>query len=57
MVKKSTKRLSEILKEGEEIILQELINWCRKGPELAVVKNVEIEEGEIRDFKSFDILR
>ena len=43
--------------EGEEIILQEFIIWCKKGPELAVVKKVEIKEEEINNYTSFDILR
>ncbi len=43
--------------EGEEVVLHELINWCRKGPELAIVRNVEIEEGELVGFNSFDIFR
>lgn len=43
--------------EGEEVVLQELINWCQKGPELALVIKVEIEEGEVENYNSFDILR
>ena len=43
--------------EGEEIILEALVAWCEKGPELALVKNVEITEGEIKGYHSFDVLR
>ena len=43
--------------EGEENILKELIKWCEKGSELAIVKNVEFEEGEIVNYNSFDIFR
>lgn len=31
----------EIIAEGEEENLQKLINWCRRGPELAKVEKVE----------------
>ena len=43
--------------EGEESILNELIDWCKKGPELAIVERVEVEEGAIVGYSSFDILR
>jgi acylphosphatase len=43
--------------EGEENILYELIAWCNKGPELASVDNVEVQEGAILSFQSFDVLR
>lgn len=43
--------------EGEENKLRELIDWCKKGPELAIVKKVETEEGNLQGFISFDILR
>lgn len=43
--------------EGEETIVHQLIDWCKVGPELATVKNVEFSEGEIIQYKSFNILR
>ena len=43
--------------EGEEVILKEFIDWCNEGPELASVKNVEINEGSVNNFNSFEILR
>lgn len=43
--------------EGEETIIYQLIDWCKVGPELAAVKNVEVHEGEIVQYKSFNILR
>jgi acylphosphatase len=43
--------------EGEETTIHQLIDWCKVGPELATVKNVEFHEGEIIEYKSFNILR
>jgi acylphosphatase len=42
--------------EGEKDKLEELINWCKKGPDGAEVENVEINWGPYRgEFKGFEI--
>ncbi len=41
--------------EGEEKVLQEFIAWCRKGPELARVDHVTIEESPLVNEKGFSI--
>ena len=41
--------------EGEDEQLQVFIEWCKKGPMGAVVEEVTTEEGEIKNFTSFDI--
>ncbi len=43
--------------EGEEEQLAKLIEWCRKGSARAVVSDVKVSEGEIKNFSSFSILR
>lgn len=43
--------------EGDTVALKEMINWCETGPELARVLCVEVEEGEMKNFKNFEILR
>ena len=40
--------------EGSEENLQLFIKWCREGPE---VINLEISEGSLRNFKSFEVNR
>lgn len=44
----------EVLAEGEEGRVEELIAWCRKGPPASRVDRVEVKEemftGEFRDF-------
>jgi len=32
-----------VVAQGDEANVQDFINWCRKGPELASVDNVEVE--------------
>lgn len=41
--------------EGLREALDAFIEWCRQGPRLAEVQNIEIEEGEIQHFKDFQI--
>jgi acylphosphatase len=39
--------------EGHQESLQKLFEWCKKGPSRAVVTNVEVKEGELKNHKSF----
>ncbi len=41
--------------EGEEESLKKLIEWCRKGPELAEVEKIEVKEGVLKNFSGFEI--
>lgn len=41
--------------EGEEDVLDALISWCKVGPRLARVSEVEIEEGPMENFTSFEV--
>ncbi len=45
----------EVFAEGAEVDLQELIKWCRKGPEGARVENVEIEDAVTEGCQAFQI--
>ena len=42
---------------GEEASLQQFIDWCSEGPDLAIVKEVRTEEMERKNFLGFEILR
>ncbi len=41
--------------EGEEQNLGEFIAWCRQGPSMAFVEDVNIENGSIKYFDSFQV--
>ncbi len=42
--------------EGEEDSLGEFVNWCKDGPPMAKISEVETEEdAEIRGFQNFRI--
>lgn len=43
--------------EGDEGAVQELIDWCRKGPPLARVEKVEITDAATEEQEGFTILR
>jgi len=43
--------------EGGDETVGKFIEWCQKGPRLAVVKRCEVTERELRYFKGFFIVR
>ena len=46
----------EVIAEGEEFKLKELIKFLEKGPEYAVVKNLNVEWGDYKEeFSKFSI--
>lgn len=48
----------EVLAEGEEEQINQLISWCHKGPPGAIVRNVEVHWEEYRgEFAGFAIIR
>jgi acylphosphatase len=47
----------EAMVTGEEVALQQFIDWCRRGPALAVVGDVEVERVADARFEGFEIRR
>ncbi|MCO4293137.1 acylphosphatase [Solitalea sp. MAHUQ-68] len=41
--------------EGLNEQLYQLVEWCKQGPSKAVVEKVDILEGELKDFKTFEV--
>ncbi|HMP98347.1 MAG TPA: acylphosphatase [Cyclobacteriaceae bacterium] len=41
--------------EGDEVSLEEFINWCHQGPEHARVEEVIKEEQALQQYKSFAV--
>ncbi len=43
----------EAVLHGSEADVQEVIAWCRRGPEMALVENLEVreEQGEFSEFE------
>ena len=46
----------EVIAEGEENQVEKLINWCRRGPPLAIVRSVEVNrEPPVNEFETFRV--
>jgi acylphosphatase len=43
--------------EGADEELDHFKTWCSKGPPRAQVEQVEIKEGDLRNFTSFQVIR
>jgi len=43
--------------EGEEWILDSFLEWCNEGPDRAKVESCVTEEGAVRDFQDFVIMK
>ncbi len=41
--------------EGKNENLEKFTDWCRKGPDLANVENIKINQRELKKYKSFEI--
>lgn len=43
--------------EAESFILDAFVDWCKEGPDKAIVEHVEISEGEIKNYKNFEVVK
>lgn len=41
--------------EGEEAPLAEFLQWCHKGPTWGRVDNLDVTEGELKNFSEFRV--
>lgn len=49
-------RRVEVVAEGEEEGVEELIRWCREGPALAIVRGIEAQrEAPTGEFEAFTV--
>lgn len=43
--------------EGEEEQLKKFVTWCKRGPEKAQVTDIEVQEGELKNYSDFVVKR
>lgn len=43
--------------EADEITLAMFVEWCHKGPEKAIVENVEVTAGEMQNYTNFVVIK
>ena len=43
--------------EAEPMLMDMFMEWCHKGPDAARVTEVKIEEGEVKNYRNFEVVR
>lgn len=43
--------------EADVITLEMFIEWCNEGPEKAKVENVQVEDGEVKNYRNFEVVK
>jgi Acylphosphatases len=43
--------------EGDPFALESFLEWCHEGPENAVVENVTSAEGDMKNYRNFEVIR
>ncbi|RZK40460.1 MAG: acylphosphatase [Pedobacter sp.] len=43
--------------EGDETTLSMFLAWCEEGPDKSVVENVVAEDGELKNYRNFEVIK
>lgn len=43
--------------EGDEITLSMFLDWCKEGPDKSVVENIVVEDGELKNYRNFEVIK
>ncbi|MBS1500770.1 MAG: acylphosphatase [Bacteroidetes bacterium] len=43
--------------EADDLTLELFIDWCKEGPQHAEVISVNTHEGELKNYRNFEVLR
>lgn len=43
--------------EAEPFILDAFIDWCKEGPDKAVVEEIEVFDGEVKNYRNFEVVK
>jgi acylphosphatase len=46
-----------IAAEGDKMIMDMFLDWCKEGPENAEVTSVESHEGELKNYRNFEVVK
>ncbi len=46
-----------IAAEADDLLLDMFLDWCGKGPEAARVSNVSATDGEVKNYRNFEVLK
>ncbi|MES2416592.1 MAG: acylphosphatase [Bacteroidota bacterium] len=43
--------------EADAISLELFIEWCKEGPDNATVEQIEVEDGELKNYRNFEVVK
>lgn len=43
--------------EGDHFALESFLDWCQEGPDKAVVENIQTEEGDMKNYRNFEVVK
>lgn len=43
--------------EGDKFALEMFLEWCHEGPQHADVNSVETNEGELKNYRNFEVVK
>ncbi|NCD70447.1 acylphosphatase [Mucilaginibacter sp. R11] len=46
-----------IAAEADEMLLDIFLDWCKDGPEAARVSNLTTTDGELKNYRNFEVLK
>lgn len=46
-----------VVAEGDDVALEMFLDWCNEGPQYAEVTSVETIEGELKNYRNFEIVK
>jgi acylphosphatase len=46
-----------IAAEGDKVSLEMFLDWCNEGPQNAQVTSVESNEGELKNYRNFEVTK
>ena len=46
-----------IAAEGDDVWLEMFLEWCNEGPQDADVTSVESNEGELKNYRNFEVVK
>jgi len=46
-----------IAAEGDKLALEMFFDWCHEGPQGAEVTSVESHEGELKNYRNFEVVK
>ena len=43
--------------EADKTTLEMFLDWCKEGPDKAKVENVEVVDGELKNYRNFEVVK